>query len=63
MVFVMEEYLEQHNLLLTANSHMKPGQVLHTRQAEYLEQDKQERQLVCLFVLRFYGPVNPMGSC
>ena len=19
--------------------------------------------LVCLFVLRFYGPVNPMGSC
>ena len=18
---------------------------------------------VCLFVLRFYGPVNPMGSC
>ena len=20
-------------------------------------------QFVCLFVLRFYGPVNPMGSC
>ena len=20
-------------------------------------------QSVCLFVLRFYGPVNPMGSC
>ena len=19
--------------------------------------------LICLFVLRFYGPVNPMGSC
>ena len=19
--------------------------------------------IVCLFVLRFYGPVNPMGSC
>ena len=19
--------------------------------------------MVCLFVLRFYGPVNPMGSC
>ena len=21
------------------------------------------RVKVCLFVLRFYGPVNPMGSC
>ena len=21
------------------------------------------RVAVCLFVLRFYGPVNPMGSC
>ena len=21
------------------------------------------RRTVCLFVLRFYGPVNPMGSC
>ena len=21
------------------------------------------RAYVCLFVLRFYGPVNPMGSC
>ena len=20
-------------------------------------------QQVCLFVLRFYGPINPMGSC
>ena len=20
-------------------------------------------KFVCLFVLRFYGPVNPMGSC
>ena len=20
-------------------------------------------QIICLFVLRFYGPVNPMGSC
>ena len=19
--------------------------------------------IICLFVLRFYGPVNPMGSC
>ena len=22
-----------------------------------------DRTYVCLFVLRFYGPVNPMGSC
>ena len=22
-----------------------------------------KRDLVCLFVLGFYGPVNPMGSC
>ena len=21
------------------------------------------QNVVCLFVLRFYGPVNPMGSC
>ena len=21
------------------------------------------QKIVCLFVLRFYGPVNPMGSC
>ena len=21
------------------------------------------QNMVCLFVLRFYGPVNPMGSC
>ena len=24
---------------------------------------KDSDQTVCLFVLRFYGPVNPMGSC
>ena len=24
---------------------------------------KGENGMVCLFVLRFYGPVNPMGSC
>ena len=24
---------------------------------------QKQRLLVCLFVLRFYGPVNPMGSC
>ena len=23
----------------------------------------QQKQMVCLFVLRFYGPVNPMVSC
>ena len=22
-----------------------------------------QKQMVCLFELRFYGPVNPMGSC
>ena len=25
--------------------------------------DKVDGNAVCLFVLRFYGPVNPMGSC
>ena len=25
--------------------------------------DENRKLLVCLFVLRFYGPVNPMGSC
>ena len=24
---------------------------------------KEFKEFVCLFVLRFYGPVNPMGSC
>ena len=24
---------------------------------------KESLEFVCLFVLRFYGPVNPMGSC
>ena len=24
---------------------------------------KRTQTWVCLFVLRFYGPVNPMGSC
>ena len=35
-----------------------------------LDKDAENRSLVCpeiicrsLFVLRFYGPVNPMGSC
>ena len=25
--------------------------------------DETKTDMVCLFVLRFYGPVNPMGSC
>ena len=25
--------------------------------------NKSTQRFVCLFVLRFYGPVNPMGSC
>ena len=25
--------------------------------------EKECFKIVCLFVLRFYGPVNPMGSC
>ena len=27
------------------------------------QQTTKPTRLVCLFVLRFYGPVNPMGSC
>ena len=27
------------------------------------ERDREEEEQECLFVSRFYGPVNPMGSC
>ena len=42
------------------------------RVEEMKERDREERgtgmkvkkqKKYCLFVLRFYGPVNPMGSC
>ena len=45
-VFVMIIHLELYNLLLSANSHVEPGQFLHTRHIEYLEQEEQERHLV-----------------
>ena len=41
-VFVMVVCLEQYNLLLSANSHVEPGQFIHTRYVEYLEQEEQE---------------------
>ena len=37
----MVVHLEQYNLL-SANSHVEPGQFLHTRHVEYLEQEEQE---------------------
>ena len=39
------------------------GQIVHV-QLRTLKQIRKHNQLkFCLFVLRFYGPVNPMGSC
>ena len=31
--------------------------------ATLFEPCHEKTSLVCLFVLRFYGPVNPIGSC
>ena len=33
------------------------------KQTEIFFSFSPENRFVCLFVLRFYGPVNPMGSC
>ena len=30
---------------------------------KHRQTSKRQCELICLFVLRFYGPVNPMGSC
>ena len=40
LVFVMVERLEQYNLLLSVNSHMKLARFSHTRHIYHLEQER-----------------------
>ena len=51
---------------LAGNSHEMPSLIFSEK--VHLSQKTEfdiswESSIVCLFVLRFYGPVNPMGSC
>ena len=57
---VMVIYLEQYNLLLSANSHVEEGQFLHIRHLEYLEEEEQERQLAWLSHDALRWPQSPL---
>ena len=46
---------------ITVCKHGRPWSNIHTWAVSLSRQET--LCFVCLFVLRFYGPVNPMGSC